>query len=59
MFTVTLPAVLIREVNSGREVTPYHDNELIVMAYNNENGYDTNGHWNGKPTNPKQSFVFV
>jgi endonuclease/exonuclease/phosphatase family metal-dependent hydrolase len=50
LLLMMLPAVAFRSINQARvlETHPAVDDELIVMAYNNQNGFDTDGHFNGR-----------
>ena len=47
LVLMVAPATIYRFAATLPDTAPAVDDELIVMAFNNENGYDTDGNFNG------------
>ena len=47
LVLMVAPATIYRFVATRPDTVPAVDDELLVMAFNNENGYDTDGNFNG------------
>ena len=47
LVLMVAPATIYRFVATMPDTVPAVDDELLVMAFNNENGYDTDGNFNG------------